>query len=141
MRTTTAVNHQLKLRSDIDDIFARARTLFYTHDKLMEVTDKEIWSCDEYQIIPRWTRAYVRGYYDAMYAAHWSNVKWVLPWAGKLYESYMDMLAEGKEFYRGKDVNGFHVYKSDETKHYTGKKEYYLRGLENVDAVEKSESS
>ena len=125
----TIINHENAMRSTVRDIIRRAKHFCFSSKQLNEAYSEEILNSAIYAQLPRYAKTYIQGYYDCMRDAYWDNVKWVMPFNGKLYEHFTELPEDGKELYRQKNITGFHVYISNEKKHYTGNKNKYLTGL------------
>ncbi len=130
MHINTVINHEQKFKERIKDIFRRSNHFCLTSKQINDMYSKEILQSAVHAKLPRYSKSFLQGYREALNDAYWKNVKWVLPFDGVMYNGWIELPEEGKELYRSsKNIQGFHVYISDETKHFTGSKDDYQTGV------------
>lgn len=123
MRTSTVLNHEQRLRGLIRDIVSRGRSFHFTYKELNDYFLKVVVGNPAWNRLPRYSRSYLQGYWDALRTDYWKNVIWVHAWNGRVYDKFSEMPEEAKVFHVRNDC-GLHIYKDDRTKIFTGKEEY-----------------
>lgn len=133
MNISTVINHESRIKQHIRDVFRRAKHFCWSSKELNEAYAKEILKSAVHARLPRYSKSFLQGYNEALRDEYWNNVKWVLPYGGGLFNKFDDLPEEGKAFYRSvRDTPGFHVYKSNEKKHFTGVIENYQTGVKDA---------
>ena len=129
MKVKTALNHRDRFIRWVNDMFRNAERFGWNSDRLLQERSERILHDPAWERCPRWVHEYVNGYYHCHWDLLWKKVIWVHPWKGVLYNSWLDLPPEGQEYYKEKDHVGFHVWKNNQKKHYTGTADQYNTGL------------
>lgn len=65
MKIETSVRYIVRLKTVIADCYSAAKIYHMSHEQLMKWEDDHLYNHPEYQRLPRWAKAELRGYLDA----------------------------------------------------------------------------
>ena len=125
MRIGTALNHQDRYLQRIRGLYHHCQVFcLHADDRLNKVTD--LWrEINSHKGLPRHVHAFLAGYERCLWERHWEQLDWVFPWDGKIYPGWGELPEEGREYYKRPGSAGFHVYKSNQSKVFTGDPELF----------------
>ena len=119
-----------QLKSTIFNIFRTAREQHLTCHELNSLLARQVFSTKLFTEASSETQAYLSSYTDALYDIHWEFTTWVFCYNSLLYPSFSSMPPEARDFHLSTPRSwGFHVYKENTRKHFTGSPEHYKVGV------------
>ncbi len=140
MRYETQLNIRGLLVERINRIFRETRYRWFTHAEIVAKVKEQVWDDERCARLPQYQRSYLRGYLDALYQQLWAGVTWVFPWYSMIYDSWMDLPDDAREFYKQPHNPGFHVYKTARDACFSGSQEVFdLLYAGGVDRVKRAD--
>ena len=87
MKIETSVRYIRRLKTVVNDSFSAATIYHMTHDDLLTWIDKHLYQRSEYQRLPRWATAQLRGFLDARHDELYRHyLKWQVRLDGQLID-------------------------------------------------------
>lgn len=134
MRISTMLNRRAEFEMQISDLYRRAAAFSWHCDKINDEA-RVFWEdVGRLKRFPGHAKQYLRGYSCALWKKHWELMDWVFPWHCQIYRSWAGLPDDAREYYKLPGNTGFHVYKSNNHKVFTGN-EIIFRRLFDGDPV------